>query len=87
MDTVVADPSFVASQVITSNLEGGKAAAAAMIKAIGGKGPVLVITNPPGSVAQDERTKGFEQGLKAAPGLTYLGPHTRTTIPRRRPRS
>ena len=30
----------------------------AVIEAIGGKGPVLVITNPPGSVAQDERAKG-----------------------------
>jgi len=35
---------------------------------------VLVITNPPGSVAQDERAKGFEQGLKSASGVTYLGP-------------
>jgi ribose transport system substrate-binding protein len=83
VDTVVADPSFVASQVITSNVEGGKAAAAAMIKAIGGKGPVLVITNPPGSVAQDERTKGFEQGLKAAPGVTYLGPQYQNDDPQK----
>lgn len=83
VDTVVADPSFVASQVITSNVEGGKAAAAAMIKAIGGKGAVLVITNPPGSVAQDERTQGFEQGLKAAPGVTYLGPQYQNDDPQK----
>jgi ribose transport system substrate-binding protein len=73
VDTVVADPSFVSSEVITSNVEGGKTAATAMIEAIAGKGPVLVITNPPGSVAQDERTRGFEEGLKAAPGVVYLG--------------
>jgi ribose transport system substrate-binding protein len=73
VDTVVADPSFVTSEVVTSNIEGGKTAAASMIEAIGGKGPVLVITNPPGSVAQDERAKGFEQGLKSASGVTYLG--------------
>jgi ribose transport system substrate-binding protein len=59
VDTVVADSSFVVSEVITSNVDGGKTAATAMIEAIGGKGPVLVITNPPGSVAQDERAKGF----------------------------
>ncbi len=73
VDTTINDPSFVASQVLTSNIEGGRMAAEAMIEAVGGKGPVMVITNPPGSVAQDERAKGFEEALKAAPGITYLG--------------
>jgi len=82
-DTVVADPSFVASEVITSNIDGGKTAAAAMIEAIGGKGPVLVITNPPGSVAQDERAKGFEEGLKSASGVTYLGPQYQNDDPQK----
>jgi ribose transport system substrate-binding protein len=83
VDTIVADPSFVASQVITSNIDGGKAAATAMIEAIGGKGPVLVITNPPGSVAQDERAKGFEEGLKPAAGVTYLGPQYQNDDPQK----
>ncbi len=83
VDTVVADPSFVASEVITSNIDGGKTAATAMIEAIGGKGPVLVITNPPGSVAQDERAKGFEQGLKSASGMTYLGPQYQNDDPQK----
>ncbi|MBV8795654.1 MAG: substrate-binding domain-containing protein [Hyphomicrobiales bacterium] len=83
VDTVVADPSFVASEVITSNIDGGKTAAAAMIEAIGGKGPVLVITNPPGSVAQDERAKGFEEGLKSASGVTYLGPQYQNDDPQK----
>jgi ribose transport system substrate-binding protein len=74
VDTVVADPGFVTSQVITSNVDGGKTAAAAMIEAIGGKGPVLVVTNPTDSVAQDGRAKGFEEGLKSGSGVTYLGP-------------
>ena len=81
--TVVADPSFVASEVITSNIDGGKTAAAAMIEAVGGKGTVLVITNPPGSVAQDERAKGFEEGLKAASGVTYLGPQYQNDDPQK----
>ena len=83
VDTVVADPSFVTSAVITSNVDGGKTAAAAMIEAIGGKGPVLVITNPPGSVAQDERAKGFEEGLKSASGVTYLGPQYQNDDPQK----
>jgi ribose transport system substrate-binding protein len=83
VDTVVADPSFVASEVITSNVDGGKTAAAAMVEAIGGKGPVLVITNPPGSVAQDERAKGFEQGLKSASGVIYLGPQYQNDDPQK----
>jgi ribose transport system substrate-binding protein len=83
VDTTVNDPSFVASQVVTSNVEGGKMAATAMIDAIKGKGPVLVITNPPGSVAQDERTKGFEEALKAAHGVTYLGPQYQNDDPQK----
>jgi ribose transport system substrate-binding protein len=83
VDTVVADPSFVASEVITSNIDGGKTAATAMIEAIGGRGPVLVITNPPGSVAQDERAKGFEEGLKSASGVTYLGPQYQNDDPQK----
>jgi ribose transport system substrate-binding protein len=83
VDTTVNDPSFVASQVVTSNVEGGKMAAMAMIDAIRGKGPVLVITNPPGSVAQDERAKGFEEALKAAHGVTYLGPQYQNDDPQK----
>ncbi len=73
VDTTINDPSFVASQVVTSNVEGGRMAAEAMIETVGGKGSVMVITNPPGSVAQDERVKGFEEALKKAPRMTYLG--------------
>ena len=73
VDTTINDPSFVASQVVTSNLVGGQMAAEAMIEAVAGKGAVMVITNPPGSAAQDERAKGFEDAIKKAPGVTYLG--------------
>jgi ribose transport system substrate-binding protein len=83
VDTVVNDPSFVASEVVTSNVEGGKMAAKAMIDAIGAKGPVLVITNPPGSVAQDERVKGFEEAIKSAPGVSYLGPQYQNDDPQK----
>ncbi len=46
---------------MTSNIDGGKTAAIAMIAAIGGKGPVLVITNPPGSVAQTSAPRGSKK--------------------------
>ena len=73
VDTTINDPSFVASQVVTDNVAGGRMAAEAMTEALGGKGSVLVITNPPGSVAQDERAKGFADALRKAPNITYLG--------------
>lgn len=73
VDTTITDPSFVASQVITGNVAGGEMAAQAMVEALGGKGSVMVITNPPGSVAQDERVKGFTDALKKVSGITYLG--------------
>jgi ribose transport system substrate-binding protein len=73
VDTTINDPSLVTSQVVTGNIEGGRMAAEAMVKSLGGKGTVMVITNPPGSVAQDERAKGFEEALKKAPGIVYLG--------------
>ena len=73
VDTTISDPSFVVSQVVTGNVAGGEMAAQAMIEVLGGKGSVLVITNPPGSVAQDERAKGFADTLRNAPGITYLG--------------
>ncbi len=73
VDTTIGDTSFVASQVVTSNIEGGRMAAEAMIASLGGKGSVMTITNPPGSVAQDERAKGFAEALKKAPGIVDLG--------------
>jgi ribose transport system substrate-binding protein len=48
-------------------------AADAINDLLGGKGEVLVITQPPGSAAQDARTTGFEQELKKYPGIVYLG--------------
>jgi ribose transport system substrate-binding protein len=83
VDTVISDPSFVASQVVTDNVQGGRVAAEAMNEALGGKGSVMVITNPPGSVAQDERAKGFEEALKRYPGITYLGPQYQNDDPQK----
>ena len=73
VDQTLADPSLAASQILTDNLAGGRMAADELAKLVGGKGPVLLITQPPGSTAQDQRTQGFEQELTKYPGINYLG--------------
>ena len=57
--------------------------AVAMNTLLGGKGSVLVITQPPGSAAQDARTTGFEAELKKYPGLTYLGAQYQSDDPQK----
>ena len=83
VDQTVGDPSFVQTQIVTDNEQGGKLAADAMNALLGGKGKVLVITQPPGSAAQDARTTGFEEELKKYPGLQYLGPQYQSDDPQK----
>ncbi|MCX5494012.1 ABC transporter substrate-binding protein [Kaistia dalseonensis] len=72
-DQTINDDSFVKTRIVTDNKEGGKRAAIAMNELLAGKGKVVVMTNPPGTTAQDERTAGFEAEIKGYPGITYLG--------------
>lgn len=83
VDQTLSDPSFVQTQIVTDNEQGGKLAADAMNVLLGGKGKVLVITQPPGSAAQDARTTGFEEELKKYPGLQYLGPQYQSDDPQK----
>ncbi len=83
VDQTVSDPSFVQTQIVTDNEQGGRLAADAMASLLGGKGKVLVITQPPGSAAQDARTTGFEEELKKYPGLIYLGPQYQSDDPQK----
>ena len=83
VDQTVLDPSFVETQIVTDNQQGGKLAADAMNALLGGKGEVLVITQPPGSAAQDARTTGFEEQLKTYAGLHYLGPQYQSDDPQK----
>lgn len=83
VDQTIDDPSFVATQILTDNAEGGRLAADEMNTLLGGKGSVLVITQPPGSAAQDARTSGFEQELKKYPGIKYLGPQYQSDNPQK----
>ncbi|MDX7951292.1 ABC transporter substrate-binding protein [Lichenihabitans sp. Uapishka_5] len=83
VDQTINDPSFVKTEVLTDNEAGGKLAAEAVNTLTGGKGKVLVITQPPGSAAQDARVTGFEKAIKAYPGLTYLGPQYQSDDPQK----
>jgi ribose transport system substrate-binding protein len=83
VDQTLADPSVVKSEIITDNAAGGKMAATELAKLLGDKGKVLVITQPPGSTAQDQRTQGFEEELKNHSGITYLGPQYQSDDPQK----
>ena len=72
VDTTLEDPSMAVSQIASDNLEGGKVAAQALGKLIGGKGKVMVVNVKPGVSTTDARAKGFAQGAKTA-GLNYIG--------------
>jgi ribose transport system substrate-binding protein len=61
----------IVSHVASDNVQGGRLAAEALAKLIGGKGKVLVIDHPTVASVQD-RVKGFEEGLKAYPGITIV---------------
>lgn len=73
VDQTLADPAIVSSAILTDNIAGGGMAADEINKLINGQGKVLVVTQPPGSSAQDQRVQGFEAKLKTYPGITYLG--------------
>lgn len=51
------------SYVATDNVDGGRLAARALAKAIGGKGKVAVIQHVPGSVSTTDRENGFEEAI------------------------
>ena len=83
VDQVLADPKLAKSRIVTDNEKGGRMAADEMNKLTGGKGKVLVITQPPGSSAQDARTTGFVEGLKKYPGISYLGAQYQSDDPQK----
>lgn len=61
------------SFVATDNYEGGKQAARAMGKLLGGKGKVAIVMHMPGSVSTMDRERGFREALAAEfPGITVV---------------
>lgn len=83
VDQTLGDNSIVKNEILTDNLKGGQLAADEMNTLLSGKGKVLVITQPPGSTAQDQRTQGFEDQLKKYSGITYLGPQYQSDDPQK----
>lgn len=73
LDQRVADDRLAVSRIASDDAAGGMLAAQTLAKLVGRKGAVLVITAPPGSTAQDARTKAFAQQIRRYPHMTYLG--------------
>jgi ribose transport system substrate-binding protein len=72
VDTFINKPIAV-TNISTDNLAGGRSAADALVKAIGGSGEVAGISVNPGISTTDQRQQGFEQELKKYPKVKYLG--------------
>jgi ribose transport system substrate-binding protein len=72
VDTFITKP-LAFTNVSTDNVAGGKDAADALVKAIGGSGEVAGISVNPGISTTDQRQQGFEQELKKYPNVKYLG--------------
>jgi ribose transport system substrate-binding protein len=72
-DTTVSDPAIVASAVRSDYKAATAMAVDQMSKLLGGQGKVLLIAGEPGATTQDDGKAGFEEGIKANPGLKSLG--------------
>ncbi|HSD80199.1 MAG TPA: ABC transporter substrate-binding protein [Solirubrobacteraceae bacterium] len=72
VDTTLDQADFAVSQIASDNEAGGRAAAQALAKLIGGKGKVFVVNVKPGISTTDLRAKGFEEEAKKL-GLDYIG--------------
>jgi ribose transport system substrate-binding protein len=72
VDTFITKPIAV-TNISTDNLAGGRAAATALVKAIGGSGDVAAISVNPGISTTDQRADGFAAQLKKYPKVKYLG--------------
>ncbi|MFI6062648.1 substrate-binding domain-containing protein [Streptomyces sp. NPDC051286] len=58
-----------AALVASDNAEGGKLGAKALAEKLGGKGKIVILQGLAGTSASRERGAGFEEGLKAYPGI------------------
>lgn len=83
VDQTLARNDIVDSAITTDNVAGGGLAADEVNTLIGGAGKVLVITQPPGSSAQDQRVEGFEKKIASYRGIEYLGPQYASNDPQK----
>ena len=61
-----------AALVASDNVEGGKLGAKALAEKLGGKGKIVILQGLAGTSASRERGAGFEEGLKAYPGIDVV---------------
>ncbi|MBV9847429.1 MAG: substrate-binding domain-containing protein [Kutzneria sp.] len=74
VDTKLADSSIALSTVSSDNEQGGKKAADALAKLVGGKtGSVAVLNTRAGTSTTDAREKGFAEQIKNYPNIHYIG--------------
>ncbi len=59
----------VTSHIASDNMQGGREAARLMVKALGGKGKVAILSHPEVASVQD-RVRGFKEELAAHPGVS-----------------
>jgi ribose transport system substrate-binding protein len=62
----------VVSHVASDNVQGGRLAAQAMARHLGGDGEVLIIDHPTVASVQD-RVRGFEEEMRRHPGIRIVG--------------
>lgn len=55
-----------------NNYEGGKAAADLLVRAMGTKGKVALLTGVPGAFNLEERIRGFKDGVQQYPGIQVV---------------
>jgi ribose transport system substrate-binding protein len=72
VDTTLDQPDMAVSQIASDNEGGGRAAAQALAKQIGGSGKVFVVSVKPGISTTDQRAKGFQEEAKKL-GLEFVG--------------
>ncbi|WP_055490098.1 substrate-binding domain-containing protein [Streptomyces sp. TP-A0356] len=61
-----------AALVASDNIEGGRLGAKALAEKLGGKGRIVILQGLAGTSASRERGAGFEEGLKAYPGIQVV---------------
>ncbi|WP_256433494.1 substrate-binding domain-containing protein [Yimella sp. cx-51] len=62
--------------IASDNVAGGKQAAEALSKAIGGKGTVIVLEGIPGASATRDRGKGFKDAVAGMSGIQIVASQT-----------
>lgn len=62
----------VGSAIASDNVAGGRLAAKTLAESLGGKGKVAFLEGQPGTSAARERGQGFEEGIKAYPGIQVV---------------